>query len=286
MKLLDDTKSKYHGKNINTVIVPPELRIKLKTGEQFIDYTLGGGFTPSTCWMLTGDSGCGKTTLALTIANALTKVRHVVLYNMREESVYQVKMACERLEINDGFINGEDVFVDDVVEHARHLQAGLAKENAKEKDISKHRRVIIIQDSLQALDSGKYDTGRKTKNTPIQCAQKLIGWAKSAKPGETSGVMMFVNHVTKSGHFAGDNTLLHAVDAHLHFGFDRNKKSDTFGERILIKPKDRFGTAVAPMVVEMGVGGKLAQRVVDEPEESEDDEDDAEEESPLSHAAE
>ncbi len=274
MKLLDDTKSKYHGKNINTVVVPPELRIKLATGEPFIDHVLGGGFTPSTTWMLTGDSGCGKTTLALTIANALTRLGHVVLYNGREESVYQVKMACERLEVNDGFIMGEDVFVGEVIDHAERLQLGLAVENAKQPDISKHRRVIIVADSLQALDSGKYDTGRKTKNTPVQCASSLVGWAKSAKPGETSGVMMFVNHVTKSGHFAGDNTLLHAVDAHLHFGFDRNKKSDTFGERVLTKPKDRFGAAVAPMVVEMGVGGKLAQRVIEEKEEGIDDDED------------
>jgi predicted ATP-dependent serine protease len=275
MKLLDDTKSKFHGKNINTVVVPPELRIKLATGEPFIDHVLGGGLTPSTCWMLTGDSGCGKTTLALTIANLLTRVGHVVLYNGREESVYQVKMACERLDVNDGFIMGEDVFVDDVISHAKKLQLGLAVGNAKELDISKHRRVIIIADSLQALDSGKYDTGRKTKNTPVQCASSLVGWAKSAKPGEVSGVMMFVNHVTKAGHFAGDNTLLHAVDAHLHLGFDRKQKSDTYGERILTKNKDRFGPAVAPMVVDMGVGGKLTQRVVEEKEEEDDELDEA-----------
>ncbi len=278
MKLLEDTKSKFHGKNIMTVTVPPELRIKVKTGEPFIDVALGGGITPSTCWMVTGDPGCGKTTLMLTIANLLTKQGHVVLYNGREENVYQVKMTCERLDINDGFIMGEDVFVDDVVAHAKKIQASLAKENAKQPDIQKHRRVFIVADSLQCLDSGKYDTGRKTKNTPVQCAQTLIGWAKSSKPGETSGVLMFINHVTKSGNFAGNNTILHAIDAHLHFGFDRNKKSDTFGERILSKNKDRFGTAAPPMVVEMGVGGKLAQRVVDEPEESEDeDEDDVEE---------
>jgi len=274
MKLLDDTKSKFHGKNIMTVVVPSELRIKLRTGEPFIDLAFGGGITPSTCWMVTGDPGCGKTTLMLTIANLLTKQGHVVLYNGREESVYQVKMACERLEVNDGFIMGEDVFVDNVTDHAKKIQASLAKINAKEPDISKHRRVVIIADSLQALDSGKYDTGRKTKNTPVQCASSLIAWAKGAKEGEASGVMLFVNHVTKSGHFAGDNTLLHAVDAHIHFGFDRNKKSESFGERVLTKSKDRFGVAAPPMVVEMGVGGKLARKIVDESEdENEDGED-------------
>jgi len=274
MKLLDVAKSKYHGKNITDVNVPPELRVKVKTETPFIDFAIGGGFTPSTAWMVTGDPGCGKTTLMLTIANALTKQRHVVLYNGREESVYQVKIATERLGLSEGFIFGEDLFVQDLVEHAKELQASLAKEN-KSLPIAQQRRVIVIADSLQCLDSGKYDTGRKTKNTPIQCASELIKWAKCEGVPEKErvfGVMAFINHVTKSGNFAGDNTLLHAVDARLHFGFDRNKKSETFGERILTKTKDRFGPAAPPMVIEMGEGGVLAQKEVDVEEQDIDDE--------------
>ncbi len=277
MKLLDVAKTKYHGKNITECQVPPELRVKLKTGIDFIDFALGGGLTPSTAWMVTGDPGCGKTTLMLTIANALTKLGHVVLYNGREESVYQVRIATERLGLDSGFIFGEDLFVGDLVDHAKKLQAGLAKEN-KSLPIEKQRRVIVIPDSLQCLDSGKYDTGRKTKNTPVQCASELIKWAKCEGVPEKErvfGVLAFINHVTKAGNFAGDNTLLHAVDARLHFGFDRNKKSETYGERILTKTKDRFGPAAPPMVIEMGEGGRLAQKIVEEndlDEEAADDE--------------
>lgn len=273
MKLLD-VKTKYHGKNIIDVSVPPELRVKIKTGIPFIDFVLGGGLTPSTAWMVTGDPGCGKTTLMLTIANALTKSGHIVLYNGREESVYQVKMATERLGLNDGFIFGEDVFVQDVIAHAKKIQATLAKEN-KSLPIEKQRRVILIPDSLQCLDSGKYDTGRKTKNTPVQCAEELIKWAKCEGTPEKDrvfGIMAFINHVTKTGNFAGDNTLLHAVDARLHFGFDRNKKSENYGERVLSKTKDRFGPAAPPMVIEMGEGGVLQQKEVDVEEQNIDDE--------------
>lgn len=265
MKLLDVAKTKYHGKNIIDVNVPPELRVKLETDLPFINFALGGGFTPSTAWMVTGDPGCGKTTLMLTIANSLTKAGHVVLYNGREESVYQVRIATERLGLSDGFIFGEDIFVDAVIEHAKNLQTKLAKEN-RLLPIEKQRRVIVIADSLQCLDSGKYDTGRKTKNTPVQCASELIKWVKCEGVPEKErvfGVMAFINHVTKSGNFSGNNTLLHAVDAHVHFGFDRNKKSETYGERILTKTKDRFGPAAPPMVIEMGPGGVLAQKDVD-----------------------
>jgi predicted ATP-dependent serine protease len=266
MKLLDVSKSKYHGKNINDVIVPPELRVKLATGIPFIDVALGGGYTPSTAWMVTGDAGCGKSTLMLTIANAFTKQGHVVLYNGREESVFQVRIATERLGLSDGFFFGEDLFVHDLVDHAKKLQARLAAEN-KSLPIDKQRRVIVIVDSLQCLDSGKYDTGRKTKNTPVQCAQELIKWVKCEGVPEKErvyGVMSFINHVTKSGNFSGENTLLHAVDAHLHFGFDRNKKSEMYGERVLTKLKDRFGPAAPPICLEMGEGGRLAMKEVEE----------------------
>jgi DNA repair protein RadA/Sms len=247
LKLLDVSKSPYHGRNITECEVPAQLRVKHATGIPWIDEVVGGGFTPSTCWMVTGDSGAGKSTLMLTVADALTRAGHVVLYNGREESVYQVRMTTERLGLQDGFTFGEDVMVDDVVAHARSVQAR-----------NPGKRAFLVVDSLQCLDSGAYDTGRRTKNTPVQCAERLIGWAK-----ETYGVLVLINHVTKEGHFAGDNTLLHAVDAWMHLGFERDKKSELFGERVLSKRKDRFGAAVSPVVVEMGEGGRLSRKTFD-----------------------
>lgn len=249
MKLLDNTKSEFHGRNIVEVVVPEQLRTKHPTSLEWFDAVLGGGFTPSTCWLLSGDSGVGKSTLTLTIANALTGQGHTVLVNGREESVYQVRMATERLGLCNGFVYGEDVMVDDVIEHARSIQAKLPP----------GKQFFLVVDSLQCLDSGQYDTGKRTKNTPVQCAQKLIAWAK-----ETYGVLIMINHVTKDGKISGENTLLHAVDAWIHFSFDRDKKSETYGERVLSKSKDRFGPNVPPMIVEMGLGGRLGLKS-DEP---------------------
>ncbi len=287
MKLLDVHKTQYHGRNINDVKVPPELRVKVKTGVEWLDFILGGGVTPSTAWMLTGDPGVGKTTLVLTIANALTKLGHVVIHNGREESVYQVKMAAERLGLDDGFIVGEDLYVGDLVKHAEHWQAKLAKENAT-LPLEKQRRVVVMPDSLQTLDDGKYDTGRRTKNTPVNCAFELIKWAKNqnikSDVKRVYGVLMFINQVTKGGEFVGDNSLLHAVDAKLEFGFDRNKKSETYGDRMLTKTKDRFGPAIPPVYVEMGDGGKLQRKEVEETPDL--DEEVAEAERELDQAAE
>ncbi len=264
MKLLSVTKSPYHGKDISTVKVPPELRIKHKTGIEWLDFVLGGGLTPSTAWMVTGVPGGGKTTLGLTIAAAWRANVGPSLYNMREESVYQVKMTAERLAL-EHFTFGEDVFVGDVIAHLKKLQ----------KSEKKGERTLAVVDSLQCLDDAKYDTGKRTKNTPINCAQQLIAWAK-----ETYGILIFVNHVTKSGRFAGENTLLHAVDAHLHIAFDTNKKSETYGERILVKGKDRFGVAIPPIVLEMGEGGKLSRKAVEPSDEEEPWDDEEEKEEP------
>jgi len=257
MKLLDVSKTRFHGKSIDDVVVPPELRVKHRTGIDWMDFVLGGGFTPSTCWMLTGSPGAGKTTAALTVADALSKQGHQVLVNGREEIVYQVKMTCERLGVG-GFTFGEDVFVEEVIQHAVKLQ----------KRATLGKRTFLIVDSLQCLDDSQYDTGKRTKNTPVRCAEQLIKWAK-----DTYGVLIFINQVTKGGVFVGDNVLLHAVDGRIELVFDRDKKSDTYGERLLIKSKDRFGPAVPPMVIEMGIGGKLAQKIVDETEDTDAEED-------------
>lgn len=286
MKLLDVHKTKYHGRNVNEVEVPPELRVKVKTGVEWLDYILGNGATPSTAWMLQGDPGVGKTTLVLTIADALTKQGHIVIHNGREESVYQVKMTAERLGLTDGFIIGEDLYVDDLIKHAEAWQAKLAKENAK-LPLEQQRRVIVMPDSLQCLDDGKYDTGRRTKNTPVNCATSLIKWAKNQniKPDvkRVYGILMFINQVTKDGNFVGDNTLAHAVDARLEFGFDRGKKSPTYGERMLRKIKDRFGPAIPPVIIEMGEGGRLAKK--DPPVEEADNSEDNSEDEVLEDAA-
>jgi predicted ATP-dependent serine protease len=220
-----------------------------------VDTLLGGGFTPSIAGFITGDPGAGKSTLVRTLADALTKQGHIVLYNCVEESPFQVKMACERLGLEAGFVIGDDIFVADVIEHAKALQ----------KKVKKGKKVFVFVDSLQMLDDGRFDTGKTNKATPVNCGKALIEWAK-----ETFGVVLWVHQVTKAGEFVGDNTLKHAVDMHLHFGFDRDKKSDTFGERVLSKKKDRFGPAASPMVMDMGNGGRLSIKHMEESSEEDD----------------
>lgn len=213
------------GSNILELEVPEALRNKKKTGISWFDDALGGeGFTPSSCMMLTGGPGCGKTTMILQLADSITKAGHIALMNTGEESLYQIRMVTERLKLKHGFVPGQDIMVSDVLSHADELRA----KNPK-------KQVFILQDSLQTLDDGKYTNGT-TGATPLRCCEMLTSWAK-----ETYGIVVFVGQVTKGGEFAGKNAIKHAIDIHGHLFFDDNTKSETYGERLYEVQKNRFG---------------------------------------------
>jgi predicted ATP-dependent serine protease len=56
----------------NDIEIPQYLDNPIKTGLGYMDYILGeAGFYPTQCTVLTGDPGCGKTTMALEMASAM-----------------------------------------------------------------------------------------------------------------------------------------------------------------------------------------------------------------------
>ena len=174
--------------------------------------------------MLTGTPGAGKTTMMLQMADAITASGHICLYNSGEESLYQVKMVTERLKLKHGFIAGQDTLVEDLLTHANLLK----KQNPT-------KQIFVMQDSLQTLDDGKYEALTNSM-TAVRSVEMLTTWAKS-----NYAVVVFIGHVTKSGDFAGKQTILHAVDVRGQLYIDEEKRSDTFGERIFEVTKNRFG---------------------------------------------
>ena len=100
------------GKNIMDIKVPKKLRSRIKTGIKFVDDAFGGeGFTPSAVTFFTGTPGAGKTTLMLKMADALTGRGANVVFNTAEESLFQVKLVAERLNLKNGFCAGQEVHV-------------------------------------------------------------------------------------------------------------------------------------------------------------------------------
>lgn len=229
--------------NILAVHVPPEMRVKVRTGIDYVDDLAGAGFgfNAGTGVLISGASGCGKTTMSLQIADALTAAGYLVLYNTNEEGAQQVKMTVERLKLKHGFIIGRDRLMPKALEHMKYLM-GLPS--------NKGKKPVFIGDSIQALDDGFYPNGGTNGNTPVRVAEQLLGWVKA-----TYGVGILIGQVTKDGTFAGKNVIKHALDVHIHAYIDKKKKSETYGERIIECDKNRYGPSDREWVIGMSAAG-------------------------------
>src|SRR5260221_8671538 len=64
-----------------------------------MDRVLGGGLVAGSLTLIGGEPGIGKSTLLLQVAGNIAKSAGAVLYVSGEESIEQVKMRAERLDI-------------------------------------------------------------------------------------------------------------------------------------------------------------------------------------------
>ncbi len=222
------------GTRINTIEVPAQLRIKRSSGITWLDDALGGegGFTPTTTMMLTGGPGAGKSTLLRQLSDTMTTAGHIVVYNTGEESLYQAKMSCERLQLKSNFMVAEEVMLPKLLTFMDKLKADPKNQG---------KQIVLLQDSLQTLDDGKYvdkdgNSRGTTGKTPSYCAQMLVDWAQS-----NFGIVCFIGQCTKGGEFAGQNTIKHAIDTHAHMFYDEKEKSDTYGCLLFEVQKNRWG---------------------------------------------
>lgn len=222
------------GTRIQSIEVPAQLRIKRTSGLQWFNDALGGegGFTPTMTTMLTGGPGAGKSTLLRQLADTMTGAGHVVVYNTGEESLYQAKMACERLQLKQNFMVAEEVMLPNLLGFL---------DNVKKDPKNKDKQIVLLQDSLQTLDDGKYVDAKgvsrgTTGKTPTYCAEMMVDWMQ-----KNFGIGIFIGQCTKGGEFAGQNTIKHAVDAHIHMYYDEKEKSDTYGSLLFEVQKNRWG---------------------------------------------
>lgn len=247
MNLNVGVKGLKKGTNILDIEVPMALRNRKKVGIEWFDDAIGGeGMVPSSVMMLTGTPGAGKTTMLLQLANSITGAGHVCLYNTGEESLYQVKMVAERLNLRNGFVVGQDMAVEDLLGHADQLRKA-----------NPNKQVFVLQDSLQTLDDGKWKDGTNSM-TAVRCVEMLTDWSKS-----NYGMVIFIGQVTKSGEFAGKQTILHAVDVRGQLYIDQEKRSETYGERIFEVTKNRFGTSGKSYILGMNRNGLFEKGMIE-----------------------
>lgn len=226
MKLNVKRDSIPFGTNILNVSVPSKLKERHQCGISFIDGAFGGeGFTPSTISLFTGEPGAGKTTLMLTLADALTSQGYTCLFNTAEESLFQIKVTCDRLDLRNGFVAGQEAYVPRLLTQCTALRK------------RSNKPFFLIVDSLQTLNDGKYGENHMNSTSAIRSLQLLTDYAK-----EHYINIICIGQVNKSGSMAGSQKLKHMVDAMIHLSIEK-KDEDFKGYRVLQTQKNRFGGA-------------------------------------------
>tara|TARA_B100000029_G_C17477367_1_gene924269 strand:- start:153 stop:1052 length:900 start_codon:yes stop_codon:yes gene_type:complete len=223
----------------NEIEIPDYLDNPIKTGLGYMDYMLGeAGFYPTQCTILTGDPGCGKTTMALTMASAMRGLGTTVAFascEMRKEMVakFQKRLKAE---------HPIKVITDKVVRTAKgssripfasHVPT-LIETCERIRAQNPDRPFVLIVDSLQELDDGHFKSGRKTSKTAYRALERLNDYCK-----HTECALVVIGQVTKSGQMAGSNGIKHLIDAHLHLSVE-TKDEEMRGARILQATKNRY----------------------------------------------
>ena len=166
--------------------------------------------------MLAGEPGIGKSTILLQIANHLAKTLKVA-YVSAEESVYQIHLRAQRLNVTE---NNDNLLL--LAENNLEVISSL---------VEKEMPQFLIIDSIQAI----YDPNLESTNGSVsqvrECANQILRIAK-----DKNITTILVGHVNKEGLIAGPKVLDHIVDTVLYFEGEKQSKY-----RVLRATKNRFG---------------------------------------------
>jgi len=210
------------GKPQDLASIRPRDEPRLPTGIEEFDRVLGGGLVVGGVVLIGGDPGIGKSTLLLQALARLAEAGQPVLYVSGEESVEQVALRAQRLQLPAAGLR-------------------LLPEINLEKIIAslqEEKPVVAVIDSIQTLWSDALQSAPGSVAQVRECAAQLTRFAKQTGTG-----VIFVGHVTKEGALAGPRVLEHIVDTVLYF------EGDTHSSFRLVRAfKNRFGA-----VNELGV---------------------------------
>lgn len=220
--------------NINTATllkineIDTDNEIRFHTGISEFDRVLGGGIVQGSLVLLGGDPGIGKSTLLLQICEYLGK-NLSILYVSGEESVRQLKLRANRLNVNSDnllILASTDV---EVIGNT----------------ILKNKPNIVMIDSIQTMCINNITS---SPGSITQVRESTNAFMKIAKSEDIP--IFIVGHVNKDGAIAGPKVLEHIVDAVLYFEGERN-----LTYRILRAVKNRYGSTNEIGVFEMGNQG-------------------------------
>ena len=194
---------------------------RISTPFQEFDRVLGGGLVPGSVVLIGGDPGAGKSTLLLQVCAKLAQT-HGVIYVTGEESLQQLAMRAQRLELP---LDRLDVAAETRAEVvATHIETV--------------RPAVVILDSIQVMQMETLDS---TPGSVTQVREAAAFFTRLAK--QTDTVIILVGHITKEGGLAGPKVLEHMIDCFMMLDSPAGSRY-----RTLRGHKNRFGA-----VNELGV---------------------------------
>lgn len=207
---------------IGDVMIDNEERFT--TGIKELDRVLGGGLVKGSLILVGGDPGIGKSTLLMQVCGQSVLTSNI-LYVSGEESIKQVKLRADRLNIKNKKI----------------LMLSETNIASIEKVINNEKPELVIIDSIQTMYS------ELISSAPGSVSQVRTATGELMRISKGLGItIIIVGHVTKEGTLAGPRVLEHMVDTVLYFEGERH-----LNYRILRAVKNRFGSTNEIGIFEM-----------------------------------
>jgi DNA repair protein RadA/Sms len=198
-----------------------DVKPRCSTGLSEFDHVLGGGLVKDSVVLIGGDPGIGKSTIMLQILAQLSQAMPAI-YVTGEESLQQVVMRAQRLEVNAD---------------ALQLLADTSLERILDQ-LQKAKPSVVVIDSIQTIGCAHVNSAPGSVSQLRECTARLVQYAK-----HNQVALFLAGHVTKEGMLAGPRVLEHMVDSVLYF----EGRSDS-RYRVIRAVKNRFGA-----VNELGV---------------------------------